>query len=321
MTVTRTSSILALVLAALMVLIPVRTPGAQAQDSGQAQCESLEAHDSHPTACGRVRIQGLDGDVVQVFVPRDVTIPGGACSSSASSPSRFCHLGFGGDGAFMGVGIWDATRGADETDSVMLGHLEGPGAGHIREVLHASGIDVTLVDGTERVQLPAGVYNIVLMTDGGEMTADLTFPELPGAVELSPTRTATTHVQYLPPITPSAVAGQFRAAGTEFTTTSYSQGALFRTITGIPGAGLAGVCHYTGTVNADTAYLPGCPERINAEDTQSFDGPVIVPIGTFREDKLLTGQPATNSVGAWHTMAGASSGSTVLAVFERSLNR
>lgn len=116
---------------------------------------------------------------------------------------------------------------------------------------------------TQDGKLPAGIYRLYLLADGGRVSVDFSTPELPGAVRLNPRRPARSMVQNLTPRVQVADTGVIYSAGDE--RPFRGRGFVFQAQWVDPmGAGVIArdFCIYPKEPPADqtTAYLPPeCP--------------------------------------------------------------
>ncbi len=116
-------------------------------------------------------------------------------------------------------------------------------------------------------KLPAGIYRLYLLADGGPVKVRFSLPELPGAVRLNPTRPAQAKVHSLTPRVHTDPAGIVFSAGDR--RPFKGRGYAFQVQWVDPmGAGLIdrGFCYYKDEAPADqtTAYMPPeCPVYLN----------------------------------------------------------
>lgn len=270
--------------------------------------QALDAYRVH--ACGTVTITGVGGDGFELHLPREVSISVSACEFV----SYLCDQTFTGDGPFLGVGIWERGAWPANASTAIIGNLQNGHGGYVREVVHLVGFTQPPLE--SRVVVPAGNYNVVLMGEG-EVSATLRLDGLDGTVTVAPPGQGAVLVRELASPVPQEVQGMVWSAGTAYHAEHRLVGWMTRSYTGYA-AGAVGSCVYHGKVDQDTAFLPGCPGRLEGVEVTTFIGPAVVP-GAYRQDSNLSGPEGDVTAGYWHTMAGLNTTRGVAYAFEQAL--
>lgn len=156
-----------------------------------------------------------------------------------------------------------------------------------------TGAPATVPDemGESRVTLPAGIYRVVLVADGGPVEVRLTLTGLARSTTLEPQGDPGVRFHRITDITRTALPAGFTYSGGR--TYKPSSGAivgfqeLYRTSPGV--AAVAGTCIIRGEAPPADAYVPRCPTGDPASDREEFITPVA---GVDSDDVIFQGYGA-----------------------------